>query len=90
MVMHISGMVLQGTAETAVHTLQTGWCFYSGLDTAKRSNVWLASQSPAALAMLAAAGVMGAERGRPPHVPAHNSESLMQVGAHSAMCANGN
>jgi hypothetical protein len=68
----------QGTAELAVHTLQTGWCFYSGLEAAKRSNVWVASQSPAALAMLAAAGAAAgsspaSDRSQPP------SESLMQV-----------
>lgn len=52
-----AGLALsQGTTEAAVHTLQTGWCFYSGLEAAKRSNVWLASQSPAALAMASAAG----------------------------------
>lgn len=61
-----------------MHTLQTGWCFYSGLEAAKRSNVWVASQSPAALAMLAAAGAAAgnspaSDRSRPP------SESLMQV-----------
>ncbi len=66
--------LMQGTAEPAVHTLQTGWCFYAGLDAAKRSNVWVANQSPAALAMLAAAaGSPAADRSRQP------SESLMQV-----------
>jgi hypothetical protein len=74
-------MVLQGTAETAVHTLQTGWCFYAGLDAAKRSNVWLASQSPAALAMLAGALCGAPGSGRPPPLPTHTSESLMQVSA---------
>ena len=29
-----------------MHTLQTGWCFYAGLESAKRSNVWLASPEP--------------------------------------------
>ena len=72
----ITECVAQGTAEPAVHTLQTGWCFYAGLDAAKRSNVWVASQSPAALSMLAAAGAAaggspGPDRSRP--------ESLMQV-----------
>lgn len=74
-----------------MHTLQTGWCFYSGLDTAKRSNVWVASQSPAALAMLAAAGATaaggspGTDRSRPQSgSPA--SESLMQVRAHARTC----
>ncbi|BDA41077.1 hypothetical protein COCOBI_01-7320 [Coccomyxa sp. Obi] len=66
--------VQPGTAEPAVHTLQTGWCFYAGLDAAKRSNVWVANQSPAALAMLAAAaGSPATDRSRPP------SESLMQA-----------
>ncbi len=64
-----------------MHTLQTGWCFYAGLDAAKRSNVWVANQSPAALAMLAAAaGSSPTDRSRPP------SESLMQVHCAASSC----
>ncbi len=79
----ITECVVQGTAEPAVHTLQTGWCFYAGLDAAKRSNVWVASQSPAALSMLAAAnaaagGSPGPDRSRP--------ESLMQVRTSNFRC----
>jgi len=66
-----------------VHTLQTGWCFYAGLESAKRSNVWLASQSPAAVAMAAAAGQLPGMLSphtpqRPPPSPS-GPESLMQV-----------
>ncbi len=66
-----------------MHTLQTGWCFYAGLDSAKRSNVWLASQSPAALSMAAAAGQLPGMQSphtpqRPPPSPS-GQESLLQV-----------
>ena len=66
-----------------MHTLQTGWCFYAGMDTAKRSNVWVANQSPAALAMLTAAGALPSptqeraaqQQGMTPQ----SHEALMQV-----------
>ena len=66
-----------------MHTLQTGWCFYAGLESAKRSNVWLANQSPAALAMASAAGQLAGMQGpatphRPPPSPS-GPESLLQV-----------
>ena len=66
-----------------MHTLQTGWCFYAGLESAKRSNVWLASQSPAALSMAAAAGQLPCMPGphtpqRPPPSPSA-PEPLLQV-----------
>ena len=66
-----------------MHTLQTGWCFYAGLEAAKRSNVWLANQSPAALAMASAAGQLAGMQGpatphRPPPSPS-GPESLLQV-----------
>ena len=66
-----------------MHTLQTGWCFYAGLESAKRSNVWLASQSPAALSMAAAAGQLPGMQS--PHTPQRlppspsGQESLLQV-----------
>jgi hypothetical protein len=76
-------VLLQGTTEAAVHTLQTGWCFYAGLESAKRSNVWLASQSPTAVAMTAAAGPAPGRGSpmtpqRPPPAPGVPN-SLMQV-----------
>ncbi|CAL5227483.1 g10461 [Coccomyxa viridis] len=75
--------VQPGTTEAAVHTLQTGWCFYAGLESAKRSNVWLASQSPAALSMAAAAGQLPGMQS--PHTPQRlppspsGQESLLQA-----------
>ena len=75
-----------------MHTLQTGWCFYAGLEAAKRSNVWLANQSPAALAMASAAGQLAGMQGpatphRPPPSPS-GPESLLQVPSHlPAVCA---
>jgi len=36
-----------------VHTLQTGWCRYAGQDGAKRTNVWLLTQSPRAMDLVA-------------------------------------
>ena len=82
-VAHRAACALQGTTEAEVHRLQTGWCFYSGLESAKRSNVWLASQSPAALSMAAAAGQLPCMPGphtpqRPPPSPS-GPESLLQV-----------
>lgn len=40
-------------AEAEVHTLQTGWCRYAGQDGAKRTNVWLLTQSPRAMNLVA-------------------------------------
>ena len=66
-----------------MHTLQTGWCFYAGLEAAKRSNVWLATQSPAALAMASAASQLAGMPGpaTPHRLPPSPSgpESLLQV-----------
>ncbi|KAK9841774.1 hypothetical protein WJX81_002131 [Elliptochloris bilobata] len=42
-----------GMAEAEVHTLQTGWCRYAGQDAAKRTNVWLLTQSPRAMDLVA-------------------------------------
>jgi len=39
--------------EAEVHTLQTGWCRYAGQDGAKRTNVWLLTQSPRAMDLVA-------------------------------------
>ena len=36
-----------------MHTLQTGWCRYAGQDGAKRTNVWLLTQSPRAMNLVA-------------------------------------
>ena len=78
-------VLLQGATEAAVHTLQTGWCFYAGLESAKRSNVWLASQSPTAVAMATAAGQVPGRGGpmtpqRPPPDPAVPNSLMLVVG----------
>ena len=66
-----------------MHTLQTGWCYYAGMDAAKRSNVWVASQSPAAVALLAAAGALPSPTPAQDRArrlgPVPGQEALMQV-----------
>ena len=34
----------QGSTEAAVHTLQTGWCYYAGMDAAENTAIPLTAQ----------------------------------------------